>query len=434
MTKDEILKALSFVLEPDLKKDVVSLNLVSNIGIDGDKVTFDLKVQNNALHNKKRIEEACIFHIQNKVLRAAQVQVSIDALPKEDEAAVQKEKTFKNIDKVIAIASGKGGVGKSTITANLAAGLAKKGFKVGLIDADIYGPSIPMMFDVMNEKPGVQNIDGESKMLPVENYGVKIISIGFFSAPDQAIVWRGPMASKALTQMFNDVEWGELDYLFIDLPPGTGDIHLTIVQSVPLTGAVVVSTPQPVALADARKGIAMFNMPNINIPILGLVENMSYFSPPELSGNKYYIFGEKGVSRLAEEKGLQLLGEIPIIESIREAGDVGRPAVLQNNTAQSKAFDALNKINLLENKVELLKKVNKALENVFNFVKQDGGELKIIDLTDDMVLQVELNGACRTCDMNTMTFKAGVEETILKSIPEIKSVEALNFSFEQIRL
>ena len=341
MTKDEILKALSFVLEPDLKKDVVSLNLVSNIGIDGDKGTFDLKVQNNALHNKKRIEEACIFHIQNKVLRAAQVQVSIDALPKEDEAAVQKEKTFKNIDKVIAIASGKGGVGKSTITANLAAGLAKKGFKVGLIDADIYGPSIPMMFDVMNEKPGVQNIDGESKMLPVENYGVKIISIGFFSAPDQAIVWRGPMASKALTQMFNDVEWGELDYLFIDLPPGTGDIHLTIVQSVPLTGAVVVSTPQPVALADARKGIAMFNMPNINIPILGLVENMSYFSPPELSGNKYYIFGEKGVSRLAEEKGLQLLGEIPIIESIREAGDVGRPAVLQNNTAQSKAFDAL---------------------------------------------------------------------------------------------
>ena len=232
--------------------------------------------------------------LHQKVHPKAKIKINTKVDPPAPAASI-KGKPIPGIESIVAISSGKGGVGKSTVTANLAITLSKMGFKVGILDADIYGPSIPIMFDVQNEKPLAVNVDGKSKMKPVENYGVKIISIGFFSAPDQAIVWRGPMASKALTQMFNDVEWGELDYLFIDLPPGTGDIHLTIVQSVPLTGAVVVSTPQPVALADARKGIAMFNMPNINIPILGLVENMSYFSPPELSGNKYYIFGEKGV-------------------------------------------------------------------------------------------------------------------------------------------
>ena len=248
-----------------------------------------------------------------------------------------------NVKKIIAISSGKGGVGKSTVAANLAAGMAMLGKKVGLVDADIYGPSAPIMFDVMHEKPTVKEIDGKNYMVPVKSYGVDILSIGFFSDVNQAVVWRGPMASKALTQMFTDAYWGELDYLFIDLPPGTGDIHLTIVQSIPLDGAIVVSTPQPVALADAQKGVAMFKMPNINIPVIGLVENMAYFSPPDMPEKKYFIFGQDGVKRLAEKLEVPLLGQIPIIESIREAGDVGRPSVLQENTPQAKAFLALCK-------------------------------------------------------------------------------------------
>ena len=243
----------------------------------------------------------------------------------------------------MAIASGKGGVGKSTVTANLAVTLAKMGFKVGVLDADIYGPSIPIMFDVAMEKPLSIMVDGKSKMKPIENYGVKVLSIGFFTKPNQAVIWRGPMASKALNQLIFDADWGELDFMLIDLPPGTGDIHLSIMQSLPITGAVVVSTPQTVALADARKGVAMFQQENIDVPVLGIIENMSYFTPAELPDNKYYIFGNAGAKNLAEDLEVPFLGEIPLVQSIREAGDAGRPAALQNATAIEEAFENITK-------------------------------------------------------------------------------------------
>jgi ATP-binding protein involved in chromosome partitioning len=242
------------------------------------------------------------------------------------------------VKNIIAIASGKGGVGKSTVASNLAVALALNGAKVGLVDADIYGPSVPIMFDVMDEKPMIKQKDGKNYIIPVEAYGVKLLSIGFFADTSQAIVWRGPMASKALNQMFADADWGDLDYMLIDLPPGTGDIHLSLVQAVPLTGAIVVSTPQQVALADAQKGVSMFKMPNINVPVLGIIENMAYFTPAELPENKYYIFGKDGAKNLAERIGVPLLGEIPLVQSIREAGDAGRPAALQENTPLAKVF------------------------------------------------------------------------------------------------
>lgn len=338
ITKQDILNALGYVIEPDLKKDIVTLGLVNDIVISGNKVKFNLKVSNPALHNKKRIEEACVHQLQFRVSSNIESEINITALPKQNERPSDQRKILPGVKKIIAISSGKGGVGKSTVAANLAAGMAKLGKKVGLIDADIYGPSAPIMFDVMHEKPSVKQIDGKNFMLPVTSYGVDILSIGFFSDPNQAVVWRGPMASKALTQMFTDAHWGELDFLFIDLPPGTGDIHLTIVQSIPLDGAIVVSTPQPVALADAQKGVAMFKMPNINIPVLGLIENMAYFTPPENPEKKYFIFGQDGVKRLAERLEVPLLGQIPIVESIREAGDVGRPSVLQDGKPQADAF------------------------------------------------------------------------------------------------
>jgi ATP-binding protein involved in chromosome partitioning len=335
--KENIEKALSYVIEPDLKKDIVSLGLVSGIEIQGKTVQFAVKVSNPAMHNKKRMEEACIHHVQ-RFFGDVEVKPLIEQLPPAAQRTPEQRSILPGVKHIIAIASGKGGVGKSTITANLAAGLAKAGFKVGLIDADIYGPSMPMMFDVIHEKPGMVEINGITMMKPVENYGVKILSIGFFADANQAIVWRGPMASKALNQMFRDVYWGELDYMLIDLPPGTGDIHLSIVQIAPLSGAVIVSTPQAVALADARKGVGMFRLPSINIPVLGIVENMSYFTPEELPENKYYIFGKNGAKNLAEELKVPLLAQIPIVQSIREAGDVGRPAVMQENTLQSNAF------------------------------------------------------------------------------------------------
>ena len=243
----------------------------------------------------------------------------------------------------IAVASGKGGVGKSTVTANLAVTLAKMGFKVGLLDTDIYGPSMPIMFDVASEKPLSIKVEGKTKMKPVENYGVKLLSIGFFTQPNQAVIWRGPMAAKALNQMIFDAHWGELDFLLLDLPPGTGDIHLSIMQSLPVTGAVVVSTPQEIALADARKGVAMFQQEAINVPVLGIVENMAYFTPAELPDNKYYIFGENGAKNLSEDLEVPFLGQIPLVQSIREAGDIGRPAALQTATPTEEAFEELTK-------------------------------------------------------------------------------------------
>jgi len=239
------------------------------------------------------------------------------------------------------VASGKGGVGKSTVTANLAAGLAARGLRVGLVDADIHGPSMPLMFDVLKERPRTADRDGRPMIVPVVSHGVKLLSIGFFAEPDQAIVWRGPMASKALEQLFKDGDWGDLDVLFVDLPPGTGDIHLSLVQAVPLSGAIIVSTPQAVALADARKGVGMFRLPSVNVPVLGIVENMAWFTPAELPGNRYYIFGQGGARGLADELDVPFLGEVPLVQSIREAGDVGRPAVLQAGTPSAAAFNEL---------------------------------------------------------------------------------------------
>ena len=341
VTREQVLDALSHVIEPELKKDVVALGLVSNIKIEGNTVSFEVKASNPAMHYRKRIEEACIHQLRRFLGDDVAILPNVTSLPSNVDRDPGQRKILPQVKKIIAVASGKGGVGKSTITANLAAGLAKRGYKVGLVDADIYGPSMPLMFDVVNEKPSVSGEGEDNKMMPVESYGVKMLSIGFFAEANQAIVWRGPMASKALTQMFTDVHWGELDYMFIDLPPGTGDIHLSLVAQIPLDGVVIVSTPQDVALADARKGIGMFKLDSINVKVLGLVENMSWFTPAELPENKYHIFGKDGAKQLAEELNVSLLGQIPLVQSIREAGDVGRPAVLQTDTPQSIALNEM---------------------------------------------------------------------------------------------
>lgn len=341
MTKGDILKGLEYVVEPDLKKNIVEARLVSNIRIDGNKVSFDLAVNNPAMHNRKRITDACEHYLQMHVNKDIEVDINVSALSSDpNERPSEQRKHLSEVKHVIAVASGKGGVGKSTVTANLATSLVKQGYKVGLIDADIYGPSMPMMFDTVHEKPGVQDVDGRRMITPVESpWGVKIISIGYFADPEQAVVWRGPMATKALQQMFRDVYWGDLDFMLIDLPPGTGDVHLTLVKEAPLTGAIVVSTPQAVALADAKKGVAMFKIDEINVPVLGIVENMSYFMPEDMPDKKYHIFGKDGAKLLAEDLKVTLLGQIPLVQSVREAGDAGRPAVLQANTPQAKAFD-----------------------------------------------------------------------------------------------
>lgn len=332
-----LIDVLSNVMEPDVKKDIVALNLVREVEVSGQKVSFTLGLLNPTMHARKRMEDACRFAIERNFGREVKVDIQTKVLSKEEQNPEQR-KILPGVTHIIAVASGKGGVGKSTVAANLAAGLAAEGHSVGLVDADIYGPSMPLMFDVEKEKPGTTQVDGTSKIVPVENYGVKILSIGFFADTSQAIVWRGPMASKALNQMFTDVAWGPLDYMIIDLPPGTGDIHLSLVQGVPLTGAVVVSTPQNIALADARKAVSMFQMDVINVPVIGIVENMAYFTPAELPDRKYHIFGEAGARNLAAEIGVPFLGELPIVPAICEAGDVGRPVVLQEETLSAKAF------------------------------------------------------------------------------------------------
>jgi ATP-binding protein involved in chromosome partitioning len=339
MDVNNVLETLKNVVEPDLKKDIVSLNLVSDIEIHNKEISFTLKISNPAMHNRKRMEEACKFAFERMHGKEFILKINIVALGNDRD--IDQRKILPGVKNIIAIASGKGGVGKSTVSANLAAGLAKKGFKVGLVDADIYGPSQPMMFDLQFEKPTMETVEGKNWMMPIENYGVKIMSIGFFADLNQAIVWRGPVASRALNQMFTDCWWGPLDYMLIDLPPGTGDIHLSLVQTLPITGAIVVSTPQSVALADARKGVAMFKMENINVPVIGMIENMAWFTPAELPENKYFIFGENGAKNLAEELNIPLLGQIPLVQSIRESGDVGRPAVLQEGTPIQIAFDLL---------------------------------------------------------------------------------------------
>jgi ATP-binding protein involved in chromosome partitioning len=339
LNRENVLEVLGGILEPDLKKDIVSLNLVENLQFDANSIELVVNVSNPALHARKRMQEAVEFNLKRVFGAEISISCIVKAMPVEAKNA--RRKILPDVKHIVAIASGKGGVGKSTVTANIAGGLTKMGFKVGIVDADIYGPSMPTMFDVVGDRPTMIEIDGENKIVPVENHGIKLLSIGFFTDQDNAVVWRGPMAAKALTQMFTDADWGELDYLLIDLPPGTGDIHLSLVQTVPLDGAVIVSTPQEVALADARRGVNMFKMEGMKVPVLGIVENMAWFTPTELPDNKYYIFGRDGAKNLAEGMGVPFLGAIPLVQSVREAGDAGRPAVYQENTPTAAAFDEL---------------------------------------------------------------------------------------------
>jgi ATP-binding protein involved in chromosome partitioning len=341
MKKDEIISALKTISVPGEGQNMVESGAVTNVQVFGDEVEVDITINNPSLQAKKKTEVSILQTIHERVYEKAKIKVNLKVVAPEQEKPQIKGKPIAGIKNIIAVASGKGGVGKSTITANLAVSLSQMGFEVGILDADIYGPSIPIMFDVENEKPLAVNVDGKSKMKPVSNYGLKILSIGFFTKPDQAVIWRGPMASKALNQMIFDAHWGELDFLLVDLPPGTGDIHLSILQSLPITGAVVVSTPQTIALADARKGIAMFQQESIDVPVLGVVENMAYFTPEELPDNKYYIFGKDGAKNLAEDMDIALLGQVPIVQSVREAGDIGRPAAFQSDTLIAKSFKTL---------------------------------------------------------------------------------------------
>ena len=352
ITEEEILNALKKVPEPDLKKDIVSLNLVSLVRIDNQKISFCVQMKNAAMHAKKRMQEACVFAIERAFGNEWEVEVDIVAMKN----AEVNQNILSGVKNIIAVVSGKGGVGKSTIAANLAVGLAKEGKNVGIVDADIYGPSIPLMFDVQFHRPVSKLIDGKQSIVPVENYGVKILSIGFFADLDQAVVWRGPMAVKALGQLIFDADWGNLDYLILDTPPGTGDIHLSLVQLLPITGVVVVTTPQPVSIADAKKAVAMFTMENINVPVLGLVENMAWFTPKEHPEEKYYLFGKDGGKNLCESLSIDLLGQIPLIQSIRESGDAGRPAVLQKETLAEENYTKLSK--------HLIEKVNLRNKNL----------------------------------------------------------------------
>jgi len=342
LNKKDILKALETITVPGEGQNMVESGAVKNVVTFADEVIVDITIKNPSLQAKKRTEVDILKTIHEKVYEKAKITVNVKVeAPEKPKANVIKGKPIPGIQNIVAVASGKGGVGKSTVTANLAVSLSKMGFKVGILDADIYGPSIPIMFDVESEKPLAVNVGGKSKMKPIENYGVKVLSIGFFTQPDQAVVWRGPMAAKALNQMIFDAHWGELDFLLLDLPPGTGDIHLSIMQSLPITGAVVVSTPQNVALADAKKGVAMFQQDSIQVPVLGIIENMAYFTPAELPENKYYIFGQEGAKNLAEDLEVPFLGEIPLVQSIREAGDIGRPAALQTATPLEQAFEKI---------------------------------------------------------------------------------------------
>ena len=356
--KEQILEVLKTIYSDNNKIDIVSDKSVLNVLVFDKEILIDLSTNNPSLQGKNNIKSKISNSIKSEFGKDIVVKINFKLTKETPKTILNPNRKLDNIKNIIAISSGKGGVGKSTVTANLAVSLSKMGFNVGILDADIYGPSIPVMFDVFESKPLAVNVDGKSKMKPVESFGIKILSIGFFTKLDQAVIWRGPMASKALNQMIFDAAWGELDFLLIDLPPGTGDIHLSIMQSLPISGAVVVSTPQNVALIDARKGVSMFNQENINVPVLGIVENMSYFSPEELPNNKYYLFGKEGAKNLSADLGIPFLGEIPLIQSIRESGDYGRPAALQDDTIIQGVFNGISK-NMLS---ELLKRNNKLPE------------------------------------------------------------------------
>lgn len=333
-TETDIIKALSKVEDPDLHRDLVSLNMIKDLAVKPGKVSFTVMLTTPACPLKEKIRRDCEDTVRTVIGPDATLDITMSSSVT---SLRNNAPLLPKVKNIIAIASGKGGVGKSTVTSNLAVALAQAGASVGLIDADIYGPSVPTMFNCEFEQPQIKTINGKNIILPIEQYGVKLMSIGFLAPPDSAVVWRGPMASSALKQFISDAEWGELDYLLIDLPPGTSDIHLTLVQTVPVTGAVIVTTPQKVALADANKGLAMFRQPQINVPVLGIIENMAYFTPEELPNNKYYIFGKDGGKNLSEKYDVPLLGQIPLIQGIRESGDSGLPAVLKDGPA-AKAF------------------------------------------------------------------------------------------------
>lgn len=335
LSKDSVIAALRHVEEPDLKKDLITLNMVKDIELGIDQVRFTVVLTTPACPLKEVIRKRCEDAIHTHIGPSIEVQVNMTA---DVTSTRNNAPVLPGVKNIIAIASGKGGVGKSTVTANLAVALHKSGAKVGIIDADIFGPSIPVMFGAEAAQPVVSQVEGRNLLQPVQQFGIKLMSIGFLTPPDSAVVWRGPMASQALRQFFGDTNWGELDYLLIDLPPGTSDIHLTLVQTVPVTGAVIVTTPQKVALADAIKGLAMFRQPQINVPVLGVIENMAYFTPAELPDHKYYIFGKGGGQQLADKFSVPLLGQIPLVQSIREAGDEGKPAVISAEPVASDAF------------------------------------------------------------------------------------------------
>jgi ATP-binding protein involved in chromosome partitioning len=353
LTKEAVLEALQSVVEPELGKDIVTLDLIASLEVEGLAVRVEVKTSNPAMHARTRMQEAVEFALERNFGKEIKVEVTISTL-KASERTPETRKVLPGVKQIIAIASGKGGVGKSTVASNLAVGLAQLGYKVGLCDADIYGPSIPTMFDVTNSKPQPVEIGERTLIQPIEQYGVKVLSIGFFADPEQAIVWRGPMASRALSQLFTDTHWGDLDFMLVDLPPGTGDIHLSLVADVPLTGAVIVSTPQEVALADARKGVGMFRLESVHVPVLGIIENMAYFVPPDMPEKRYDIFGTDGAKRLSASLDVPFLGELPLMQTIREAGDAGRPAALQGDSPAAAAF-RLVLANLLK---ELGKKVD----------------------------------------------------------------------------
>lgn len=337
INQSDILKALSTVQDPDLRKDLVTLRMVKDIVVSEDKVSFTVVLTTPACPLKEKIRQDC----EDAVRKVVDEKTVIDIRMTSSVTSLRDNaQLLSGVKNIIAIASGKGGVGKSTVTTNLAVALAQSGAKVGLIDADIFGPSIPVMFNCEREQPEVKVINGKNVIVPLEQYGVKLISIGFLAPPESAVVWRGPMASAALKQFINDADWGELDYLLIDLPPGTSDIHLTLVQTVPVTGALIVTTPQKVAIADAMKGLAMFKQPQINVPVFGVVENMAYFTPEELPNNQYFIFGKDGGKNLAEKFDVPLLGQIPLVQGIRESGDSGLPAVMKEG-ATADAFREL---------------------------------------------------------------------------------------------
>ena len=355
LNKKNIEDVLSQAVFTGTDEKVLEKNSLLNVQIFGDEVILDFEIQNPTLQYKKKVEQICLGLITKKIDSNLKVKVNF-TIKKTQEDNKIKGSPIPGVKNIIAVSSGKGGVGKSTISANLAVALAQLNYKVGLIDADIYGPSMPIMFDLVGEAPKAVEVDGKKKMRPLENYNVKMVSMGFFTQINQAIVWRGPMASKALNQLIWDSHWGELDYMIVDLPPGTGDIHLSLVQAIPLTGAIVVSTPQDIALADAKKGVNMFQMDSIDVPVVGIVENMSYFVPEDLPDNKYYIFGKDGAKNLADELGITLLAQIPIVQSLREAADAGRPAVLQKDSEISNSF-----INFANEVVDVIEKRNNSL-------------------------------------------------------------------------